>query len=178
MGTLVELTDQRFGRLRVIELAFIRGRAAYWTCICDCGIYKVIRSGNLRSGATTSCGCHHSDILAARKYLAEGETARNSTFYNIQRNASRRKLAFTLTFDEWFALSQQNCTYCNATLSNTCKLATGDIFKYNGLDRVDNTRGYTIDNVVSCCKICNIAKSTMTADEYIAHCRKVAAYNE
>ena len=37
---------------------------------------------------------------------------------------------------------------------------------YNGIDRVDNSKGYTMDNVVSCCRICNVAKQKMTLQEY------------
>ena len=40
------------------------------------------------------------------------------------------------------------------------------ILKINGLDRVDSSKGYTIDNVVPCCAICNTAKNKMTQKEF------------
>lgn len=36
----------------------------------------------------------------------------------------------------------------------------------NGIDRIDNNKGYTIDNVVPCCKMCNQAKNDYTLQEF------------
>jgi hypothetical protein len=44
---------------------------------------------------------------------------------------------------------------------------------WNGLDRVDNTLGYTEANVVPCCQICNIAKQRMSVDEFVTWISKV-----
>ena len=43
----------------------------------------------------------------------------------------------------------------------------------NGLDRVYNDIPYMIDNVVSCCGICNFSKGTLDFNEYLEHCTKV-----
>lgn len=48
---------------------------------------------------------------------------------------------------------------------------------YNGIDRLDNSKGYTIDNSVACCSKCNIAKGTDTKEEYIARCKAVSNHN-
>ena len=40
------------------------------------------------------------------------------------------------------------------------------IYIYNGIDRIDNNKGYTIDNIVPCCHICNQAKSSFTLQEF------------
>lgn len=59
MGKLIDLTDQRFGRLVVIER---QGQAnsghAEWLCKCDCGKEVIVSSNALRSSrGTRSCGC-------------------------------------------------------------------------------------------------------------------------
>jgi 5-methylcytosine-specific restriction endonuclease McrA len=36
----------------------------------------------------------------------------------------------------------------------------------HGIDRVDNTKGYTIENSRPCCFRCNQAKSSMTEQEF------------
>lgn len=36
----------------------------------------------------------------------------------------------------------------------------------NGIDRVNNDLGYINNNVVSCCKTCNLAKSSLTLIEF------------
>lgn len=55
---LIDLTGQKFNRLTVIEFIEINKRnEAFWKCKCDCGNFVNVRSGNLKSGTTTSCGC-------------------------------------------------------------------------------------------------------------------------
>jgi hypothetical protein len=58
MGTFLDLTGRRFGRLTVVRrsLTIKHGNPCFY-CVCDCGRAKDIRSDSLRSGRTTSCGC-------------------------------------------------------------------------------------------------------------------------
>jgi 5-methylcytosine-specific restriction endonuclease McrA len=42
----------------------------------------------------------------------------------------------------------------------------GTDYIYNGIDRIDNERGYLPDNAVPCCKRCNQAKADMAIDEF------------
>lgn len=62
MANYIDLTNQRFGRLTVIEkgVPHITRGGAYittWKCKCDCGNYTTVASQKLRKGHTTSCGC-------------------------------------------------------------------------------------------------------------------------
>ena len=54
-----DLTGQRFNRLTVLQLDTERTSKSrsYWICKCDCGTIKSIRSDQLTSGKTKSCGC-------------------------------------------------------------------------------------------------------------------------
>lgn len=57
--TVIDLTGKRFGKLVVIELDHIERRyGALWKCRCDCGNETVVRSNDLRTGNTKSCGCY------------------------------------------------------------------------------------------------------------------------
>ena len=40
-------------------------------------------------------------------------------------------------------------------------------FIYNGIDRVDNLMGYTLNNVVACCKNCNTMKKDLNKEEFL-----------
>jgi hypothetical protein len=58
----VDLKNKRFGKLVVINrgedvISPLGKRHVTWNCICDCGNSILVRSGNLISGSTTSCGC-------------------------------------------------------------------------------------------------------------------------
>lgn len=67
MGAFVDLTGQRFGRLVVIRRAGSTiNHSALWLCRCDCGKETIVPTRNLHSGNTSSCGCMHSEQLAAR----------------------------------------------------------------------------------------------------------------
>lgn len=62
MGKFIDLTDKRFGKLKVVCRAddYISPKgyvAVNWLCECECGNTTVVRGCNLKSGATTSCGC-------------------------------------------------------------------------------------------------------------------------
>lgn len=53
----LDLTNQRFGKLIALEPGPNQGRRTTWKCLCDCGNETTVRTENLRSGHTTSCGC-------------------------------------------------------------------------------------------------------------------------
>ncbi|AGE55401.1 hypothetical protein PBCVMA1E_632L [Paramecium bursaria Chlorella virus MA1E] len=72
---------------------------------------------------------------------------------------------FQLTKEQYDTLRQGNCTYCGRMCTET---------HTNGIDRVDNTRGYILDNCVSCCGSCNIAKGTMNVEEFINKCVSIS----
>jgi len=62
MGTAVDLTGKRFGKLTVVKDSGERchhGGSILWLCHCDCGNDKLIRSNGLRSKKkpVKSCGC-------------------------------------------------------------------------------------------------------------------------
>lgn len=59
-SNLIDLTDQRFGKLIVLSRvpqAALGHRVACWLCRCDCGAQSIVRGGLLRQGKTRSCGC-------------------------------------------------------------------------------------------------------------------------
>ena len=49
---------------------------------------------------------------------------------------------------------------------------------YSGIDRIDSSVGYEPNNVVSCCKICNYAKSNLTKDDFINWAIRVAEHSK
>lgn len=58
MPPLIDLTNQRFERLLVIQRDFSKNsRKAMWLCRCDCGAEIVVGGDHLRNGHTKSCGC-------------------------------------------------------------------------------------------------------------------------
>lgn len=81
----------------------------------------------------------------------------------IQRNAKQRKLEYSLTHAEFMTFWQEPCFYC------------GDPIKTIGLDRIDSSKGYILDNLRACCRVCNRMKSSLTADTFVERCRRIGA---
>jgi len=82
-------------------------------------------------------------------------------FCHYKAGAVSRDLEFSLSFDEFVSLWDQECYYC------------GEKIEGIGIDRVDNNIGYLIKNCVPCCITCNNMKKTMTEEEFIDQCAKI-----
>jgi len=70
-------------------------------------------------------------------------------------SAKQRGIGFNLTKEEFSSYWQLPCEYCGRAITTI------------GLDRVDSSVGYTMDNIVSCCTICNKMKLAMTKEEWL-----------
>ena len=70
-------------------------------------------------------------------------------------SARVRNLEFKLDKDVFNLIISDNCIYCGHNPS-----------PINGIDRVDNTKGYLVGNCVPCCVICNKAKASLTLEEF------------
>ncbi len=168
-----DLTGQKFNRLTAIKLVGRKNLQTIWECQCDCGNVIQVVSQNLTRGNTKSCGClykEHSKKLGELRKLPFGESSFNSLLEDYKYSASHKKLEFSLTREEFRNLTKQNCFYCGINPSNEIKRnknSTNGIYIYNGIDRIDSSKGYTLENCVTCCTDCNYAKGTKTTEEYL-----------
>ncbi len=64
---LIDMTGQQVGRLHVVQLVRIEGRAAaHWLCQCSCGNTTIVRGDLLRKREIQSCGCYQSEGASDR----------------------------------------------------------------------------------------------------------------
>jgi len=82
-------------------------------------------------------------------------------FREYKRDASRKNKEFAIDMNFFMTLWQKPCYYCGGKIETI------------GLDRVNNEKGYLEKNIVSCCKICNVMKKTMTKKCFINHCKNI-----
>ena len=61
MGIDYTIIGKRFGRLVVKEFGYIKNKASYWLCKCDCGNEKFVSRSGLTSGDIFSCGCYRNE---------------------------------------------------------------------------------------------------------------------
>jgi hypothetical protein len=57
MRKIFDLIGQIFGKLTVLKRNGHQGKETQWLCLCDCGKETNVKTSNLRSGHTKSCGC-------------------------------------------------------------------------------------------------------------------------
>ena len=173
---LNNLLGKRFGRLEVLRYAGLKLKGcknrSYWACRCDCGNEKEILGQSLYSNHVNSCGCLHRELTAERgrnNHIEYGESSFNSLYKQYFDNAIKREKEFYLTKDEFREIVSQDCYYCVNKPNKARKLRSMyGLFYHNGIDRVDNNKGYTKDNVVPCCTTCNKAKLQMSKEEFLS----------
>ena len=137
-GQYIDLAGKPFHFLTPMRFVGIDKRhQAIWECKCKCGNTKIVRANRLTLGETKSCGC-------ARKTGFEEISGRH--FANIKSHSKRGKILFTIKIEDiWNLYLKQN---------RKCALSGVDIVfsKKRGettasLDRIDSSKGYTLDNV-------------------------------
>jgi hypothetical protein len=191
--TFEDLSGQRFDFLMVLEATSERAAGSVvFLCRCDCGRTVKKSRSSLHQIAMSKwqnhCGCKGRGGKLPVKgvgFCSQGAAgpdpqswvkSRRSLFAKLQRRTKARGLIWELTEDQFSYLTQGSCHYCGIRESSS--YATGSClpYKYNGIDRVDNKIGYVITNVVPCCGMCNMLKSTFGATEFIEQAQRIAEY--
>lgn len=174
---------------RIALLTFIRptdkrdknNHYILWEAKCDCGNEALIVPCVANCGRISSCGClqEQSRIKSCSKLGLQSR--KYEPVITSARQVWKNHYGDLDNFDLFYQLSQKPCHYCGAipsTISNkgirnkaNYKASDNQIingnFIYNGIDRVDNTKSHTPDNIVPCCQICNYAKRDNTVKEFL-----------
>jgi len=191
------LIGQRFDKLLVISEAAskVRGKrkTTVWVCKCDCGNIKTVATSDVCAAknkkSTRSCGCLATEL---HRKNGAGRLRITNTKYTpliaTARKVWREQYDDGCSFEDFYNLSQMPCYYCKAPPSNLSnvgkydkksskiKIDGGD-FYYNGLDRLYSDRNHSLDNVVPCCKHCNIAKRIMSPLEFKEWLERISAHH-
>ena len=132
--------------------------------LCEnCGEIREVRQRDLHRARTkTKLGANGATYCGncSRRFYA-GEKSPwykhgNPLYSQYERGAKRRGLEWSLSVDSFMKMNTQPCHYCGGTNEYSRSMYTG-----NGIDRKDNSKGYTDKNTVPCCTICNRAKHAM-----------------
>lgn len=167
-----DISNKKFSKLLALRPCEKSISGTKWECLCDCGKIAYANYSDLTRGTHKSCGCSQYDVH--RK--APGQAAANKILCHYKNSARRRDLSFDITDEQFFELTKQTCFYCGgepSSVSASKDLNNGS-YTYNGVDRVDNTKGYSVDNIVTCCGSCNMMKKTMDQEDFINKCKEVA----
>lgn len=168
------ITGLRFNQLEALEwLGFkevgsLKKRRSIYKCLCSCGNLCEVTQTDISSGNVKSCGCRMKEVKKIH-YKGENWGSIGVILNNYKQSAKRHKRDFFLSRDEFVAIITSDCYYCGLR-PNTEKKAPNTFdksFLYNGIDRVDNLKGYTLENCVPCCTKCNFFKRDIHQEEFL-----------
>ena len=165
----LDLIGLQYGRLFVVD-QFMRDSRTICVCRCKCGNRTEVDGSKLKRGDVKSCGCFARDIRRNNTYnrKAFGHSSFKRVFSSYKSNAKYKGRQFQLSEDEARRFFESQCYYCGNYPSTKCdhpKLY--GYYVYNGIDRLDNKRGYVVDNCVSCCERCNKKKMTDSYTDFV-----------
>lgn len=83
---------------------------------------------------------------------------KSSSISDYRRRALKKQLDFVLTPDNYNSIIKNDCFMCGKKT---------DQQNQNGIDRMDNTKGYILENVNACCCECNLIKKDYVYDDLI-----------
>lgn len=168
-----DLTGDIRGKLKIL---FIKKRACdrktsnrstghLYECEClKCKRIYEISSVVLNRINFKGCRCPEDHTLASKKF-----------WYSVyKRNALNRNIEFNLCFDEFVNIVEKPCYYTG--IINSININKSDLFgtwKCNGIDRLDSSKGYILDNVVSCCSQVNLMKGTLSETDFLELINKI-----
>ena len=177
------LLDKSFGKIKIINevepvISKNGNKRRRVLGQCECGVLKTFNLTDLTFGHSKSCGCISKNNLSIRRKKEIEEkglaTAKYRLYQLYKRLAKKRDYEFLLTSEQFENITTQSCIYCgiapksifyNRNKTETCI--------YNGVDRINNKEGYTINNSVPCCTDCNWAKKEKSFSEFKAWIKRV-----
>lgn len=186
------IVGQQFNYIKIIKVAGYtleqidkennrngKKRTVY-ECQCSCGNIFKARGKDIESDKIKSCGCYHqitSSITGSKNTKERGLSGINVAYNSYKKSAEVRNYVFEISKEDFRKLTLQNCFYCNTEAKLTPPSQSGYSQNgrtlFNGLDRIDNSKGYTLLNVVTCCKECNYSKNRRNFDPFINHIERI-----
>jgi hypothetical protein len=168
-----EIVGKKFNRITVVEFSHVNKWLYMYRCLCDCGRETMASRCKLIGLAVKQCRACANESKRSR---IQGWSGLRCVYRSYKYAAKQRGYEFSLSIEEFREIATQNCFYCGSlpmmrTGANSTTRYTPDgeahsLFTHNGIDRYDNTKGYTLENSVPCCTHCNVAKASMTIDQF------------
>lgn len=177
----VDLSGTRQGKLKILRfLHYVdnlktTASKAYYEVQCDCGTKKITWVYK----RLQSCGCLRLEMAGpaiAKRNAERSKYGKDRFARDIMRSylhrAKKKGIPFELDFKVFKWLILQDCTFCGSEPKSFLRykrnvhLEDAPPYYYNGIDRLDNSKGYTMRNCLPCCEICNKAKRDMSISDF------------
>lgn len=167
----VVIVNHKYGLLLVREQ--VNGG---WLCQCDCGNTKITTTSRLLNGSVKSCGC----LLKLKGYnhkLFKGYKQIPFTFFkHCFKQASDRQISFNINIEDMYNQFRKQKGLCAITKIKL-SFGTNRIRGTASLDRIDSSKGYSIDNIQWVHKTINLMKLDHPQKIFIKWCKLVSDNN-
>lgn len=128
-------------------------RSTNWRKINPNKVKEILRKSRFKN----------SDVIAKRQNVYLRTPL--GRFKMLRNRAVCKGIELTLTLEEFSEIISFPCAYC------------GEKEQRIGIDKMDNSKGYTKENSAPCCKTCNYMKKTSTVEDFLSHIKKIATHN-
>lgn len=176
----IDLSGKKIGKITVLNYSHShiqpsKQKRAMWDVECECGVIKKMSTSTLSNPKLLSCGCEFKKRREGGfNKIQEGEANFNYIFLSYKHRAKNKKIDFELDKESFRNIIIQKCVYCNQFGKNhRTKRSCNGKFISNGIDRIDSSKGYTKDNIVPCCKICNQMKNNLSLKDFLNHIKNI-----
>lgn len=194
---------QRFGTVVVTRLVGRKYRpngTAYlvFEIRCDCGTVREVSSQRFRKqDQIKSCGCLNFTGPHGNTKLTPAEASIRGIANRYARSAEDRGIEWALSIDAVRSLIFRSCHWCgvppntkfnryitkDGTRRSDGKKILTDANKaawitMNGIDRINNSKGYLASNVVPCCEHCNRAKRDLPIEVWSAWLKRITEHQK
>lgn len=177
---------QKFGLWTVVsddvksgnELGKTNGRTLFWLVQCECGNLAWKNSAQLKAGNSTRCKqCGNKNFITKEGNI-DIEALIISKFTQVKDNLKTRKkvnkLEFSITPEYISKLYRKN-HYCALSGIDLSLDLTKTLQQQNlSIDRINSNLGYIPDNIQLVDKRINMMKGTLSNEEFINLCCKIA----
>jgi hypothetical protein len=193
-GLRKDLSNKKFGKLLAIkEIGKHKDGGYLWECLCDCGKTVIRKTRSICR--SSSCGCASRENRL-HKRIDTQTRALNHLYSSYKIRGTQIYNGFELTKKDFVILIKNNCFYCGSppkerTVCYRNKYIPKHLLPIgekqrrlakngepitlicNGIDRLNSALGYFLDNVVSCCTICNRMKLDLGVEEFSNQVEKI-----
>ena len=122
----------------------------------------------LKKNAENAKQWRQNNPAAVKEINARKKENINSQYAVYIQSSKHRNIQFELTVDEYKSIAQNPCYYCG-----TVNEKRG----FNGIDRVDNSLGYNMDNCVASCSMCNYMKGTLQRHHFLQRIEHILTFS-
>lgn len=167
----VDLTDKPFGKLIAKSRAKNNKHGhTRWNCVCECGRTKIICSTSLVANLSKSCG------YCSRPNFTGYEDISGSHFRKMKESAQDKSIEFKITIqDIWNQYLKQNkkCSLTGICIQFFRGYGERSFLQTASVDRIDSSKGYTIDNIQIIHKKLQPLKMCLSMKELKSWCKLI-----